>query len=312
MPNNVKEAACVLRPPSVVETSVRQQTVAPAARSARMRGWAGRTIVYVVLLGAAVFFDLPFVWMLVNAFKPESRILTLPPTWIPLPFTTANFVQAFSLMPLARYYVNSLIISTLSTAGAVASAALVGYAFARLDAPGKGLLFVISLMTLMIPGQVTLFPQYAIYYDLGWINTYLPLIVPSFLCVGGVQLFAFLMRQFFMSIPKEFEHAAIVDGCTPWLLFWRIMLPLAAPGLATVAIFQWLFSWNDFFGPLIYLTNGRLFTLPLGLATFASAYGVELGPLLAGSVAAAAPVVAVFLLGQRAFVRGLLAGGIKG
>src|SRR5205085_2956390 len=165
--------------------------------------------------------------------------------------------------------------------------------------------------TMMVPFQVTLFPQYALYLKLGWVTTYLPLMVPPFLGVGGA-LFIFLMRQFFLSIPNELGEAAVIDGCSTIGVFWRIMLPLARTAMVTVVIFQFVFTWNDFFGPLIYLTNSTMFTLPLGIATFQSAYGTDVGPLLALSLLAVIPILILFFVGQKTFVQGIAATGHKG
>lgn len=266
---------------------------------------------YVVLVIFSILFLLPFLWMFIGAFKDPSQILSNSPLSLPHPFTFKNFSQAFQLTPVISYSLNSLLIAVLSTIGTLFSSTLCGYAFARLPAKGKNVWFIIVTATLMVPFQVTLFPQYSLYFKLGWVNTYLPLIVPSFLGVGGGALFIFLMRQFFLTIPKELEEAAVIDGCSTFRIFAQICLPLAKPVLVTVCIFQFVFSWNDFFGPLIYLTNSKLFTLPLAIATFQSAYGTELGPLLALSILTVIPILIIFLIGQKAFVKGIATSGLK-
>lgn len=288
----------------------RPATSRPAI-GARGAALLGRAALYAVLVVVALVFLLPFIWMISGAFKDPSQILTIPPAWIPHPATMANFDQAFAMVPVPRYYLNSLIIAVGSTAGTLFSACVVGYGFARLPARGKNVWFIVALATMMVPFQVTLFPQYALYFKLGWVNTYLPLLVPPFLGVGGA-LFIFLMRQFFLSIPAELEEAAVIDGCSTIGVFWRIMLPLAKTAMVTVIIFQFVFSWNDFFGPLIYLTNSNLYTLPLGIATFQSAYGTDVGPLLAISLLAVIPLLILFFIGQRTFVQGIATTGLKG
>jgi multiple sugar transport system permease protein len=293
-----------------------QRSIAQAVASrlsVQLRGAKvlGRVVLYVVLVVVAGVFLLPFVWMISGAFKDPSQILTIPPVWIPHPPTLKNYQQAFSLVPVPRYYLNSAIIAVVATLGTLFSSCVVGYAFARLPAKGKNVWFVIALSTMMVPFQVTLFPQYALYFKLGWVNTYLPLMVPPFLGVGGA-LFIFLMRQFFLSIPNELEEAAVIDGCSTIGVFWRIMLPLSRTAMVTVVIFQFVFTWNDFFGPLIYLTNSNMFTLPLGIATFQSAYGTEVGPLLALSLLAIIPILILFFIGQKTFVQGIATTGLKG
>ncbi|QQE77960.1 carbohydrate ABC transporter permease [Alicyclobacillus sp. SO9] len=276
------------------------------------RRYFTKTVMYVILVFFGMLFLLPFIWMLLGAFKKPDAIMTIPPISFPHPVTVVNFKQAFQLAPITRYYFNSLVVSVLSTVGALFSATVVGYGFARLQGRGKNVLFFIALSSMMIPAQVTLFPQYLLYYKIGWVNTYLPLIIPTFLGVSGTTLFIFLMRQFFLSIPKEIEEAAAIDGCSTLSTFFRIMLPLTKPALITVALFEFVFSWNDFFGPLIYLNNSNLYTLPVAVATFSSEFGLELGPLLAMSVLALVPVLILFFIGQRMFVQGIVTTGLKG
>lgn len=278
----------------------------------KIKSYLAKTLLYIVLICFGILFLLPFIWMLQGAFKRPDAIMTIPPLSFPHPVTLTNFRQAFQLTPVGRYYLNSLLISILSTIGALFSASIVGYGFARLFGKGKNVLFAILLASMMIPAQVTLFPQYLLYFKIGWVNTYLPLVVPTFLGIGGTTLFIFLMRQFFLSIPKEISEAATIDGCSTFGTFIRIMLPLTKPALTTVALFEFVFSWNDFFGPLIYLNNSNLYTLPVAVATFSSEFGIELGPLLAMSILALIPVLILFFIGQRVFIQGIVTTGMKG
>lgn len=271
-----------------------------------------RAILYVVLVAVGVLYILPFVWMLLGAFKPAQQIMSIPPISLPHPWTIASFISAFGLTTVWRYFFNSLLVAVLSTLGALFSATVVGYGFGRLHAKLKNVWFVVALSTMMLPYQVTLFPQFIVYYKIGWVNTYLPLIVPTFLGIGGTTLFIFLMRQFFMTIPKELEEAAVLDGCSTVRTFASIMVPLTKPALVTVTLFQFVFSWNDFFGPLIYLNNSDLYTLPVAIATFSSEFGTELGPLLSLSTIALVPIMILFIAGQKTFVQGISTTGLKG
>ena len=271
-----------------------------------------RFVLYLVLAVIGVLFILPFVWMLLGAFKQPQQIMTIPPISLPHPWSVENFASAFQLTTVWRYFINSLLVGSLSTVGALFSSTVVGYGFARLPAKLKNFWFVVALSTMMLPYQVTLFPQFLVYYKIGWVNTYLPLIVPTFLGIGGTTLFIFLMRQFFMTIPKEMEEAAVIDGCSTFRVFANIMLPLTRPALVTVILFQFVFAWNDFFGPLIYLNSSDLYTLPVAIATFSSEFGTELGPLLSLSTIALVPIMILFIAGQKSFVQGISTTGLKG
>jgi len=271
-----------------------------------------RAILYLVLAAVGVLFILPFVWMLLGAFKQPQQIMTIPPISLPHPWSVENFTSAFQLTTVWRYFVNSLLVGSLSTIGALFSSTVVGYGFARLPAKLKNFWFVVALSTMMLPYQVTLFPQFLVYYKIGWVNTYLPLVVPTFLGIGGTTLFIFLMRQFFVTIPKEMEEAAVIDGCSTFRVFANIMLPLTRPALVTVILFQFVFAWNDFFGPLIYLNSSDLYTLPVAIATFSSEFGTELGPLLSLSTFALVPIMILFIIGQKSFVQGISTTGLKG
>lgn len=287
-----------------------------AVRSARslplrVRGKVAIVPLYVPLAVAGFFFILPFIWMVTGAFKTPSQIVAFPPTWLPRPFTMTNFDQAWTSVPIVRYAINSAIIALGSTLGMLMSCSLTGYGFARFHAPGRNVWFVVVLATLMIPYYVTIIPQYVLFQKLGWLNTYLPLIVPSFFGVGG-GLYIFLMRQFFLSLPRELDEAAVIDGASAFGTFWRIALPLARPALIVVALFQFVAGWNDFFAPLVYLTNSSLYTLPVGTAIFEGAHTGYIGPLMAMSTVTVLPVLIVFLCAQRFFVQGIATTGLTG
>jgi multiple sugar transport system permease protein len=260
---------------------------------------------------AAIVFMMPVIWIVLNAFKPADRIISANPFSLPSPITFGNFTQLFQAAPVALWFRNSLIYSCGSTIGALVSSTLVGYGFARRNTREANILFIVAIAVLMVPYVATIFPQYAFYQKIGWLNTFYPLIVPAFLGVGGTTLFIFLMRQFFYTIPVELEEAAALDGASPFRTFLRVILPLAKPALVTVAIFQFVFSWNDFFGPLVYFSNSNLYTIPLGVATFSSAYGTDIGPLVSLTLLSLAPVIIVFVLFQRYFVRSLATVGLR-
>jgi multiple sugar transport system permease protein len=270
-----------------------------------------RVLTYIVLCLAAFLFILPFIWMISGAFKQPSQIVTFPPTFIPYPFTLQNFTVVWQSIPLLRYFWNSLFIAVVSTFGTVACSSLVAFGFARIRAKGKNIWFIILLSTMMVPYYVTIIPTFSLYQHLGWLNTYLPLTVPSFLGVGGA-FYIFLLRQFFLSIPRDLDEAATIDGAGYLSIFWHIALPLSKPALVTVALFQFVASWNDFFAPLIYLSNSNMYTLPVAVSFFQGLYGAEPGPLMAMACVTVLPIIILFLFAQRVFVQGIATTGIKG
>jgi multiple sugar transport system permease protein len=267
--------------------------------------------VYILLVIATAVFFLPFFWMALSAFKPTQDIISENPFSVS-GLSLENFRSLLSLAPVGTWFMNSLIYAAGSTIGTIVSSTLVGYGFARSKVRGSRVWFVVAMSTLMIPFSATIFPQYAVYLKLHLVDTFAPLILPTFLGVGGATLFIFLMRQFFLGLPRELEDAAYVDGASSLRVFFSIMLPLARPAMVTVAIFQFVFSWNDLFGPLVYLTNSNLYPITLGVATFSSAYGTEIGPLVAMTFLSVLPLVAIFIVFQRYFVRTLATAGLVG
>jgi ABC-type glycerol-3-phosphate transport system permease component len=222
-------------------------------------------------------------------------------------------VNGFRLLPFGTFYRNTVVITLASTVGATFTSALVGYAFARFRAPGSGALFVALLATMMIPYQVTMIPQFILFKSLGWLNTFLPLIVPSWL--GGGAFYIFLLRQFLRTVPRELDDAARLDGCSDFRIFWHVILPLSKPALATVAIFSFVAHWNDFLGPLIYLTRDSLYTVSLGLRYLQSsgAQGVsDVTALMAMSLVATLPTIVLFFIAQKQFIQGIVTTGLKG
>jgi multiple sugar transport system permease protein len=266
---------------------------------------------YLLLSLLAVVFVLPFIWMISTALKTPEQTVSYPPEFIPHPFTLRGFAEGFEGGQFGTYIKNSLIITVSCIIGNIISSALVGYGFARLYSKLKNVFFILLLGTMMIPSNVTLIPVYSMYSKLGWINTYIPLILPSFL--GGSAIFIFLMRQFFIGIPKELEDAAKIDGCSRTGILFKIFVPISLPVFMIVAIFSFVSTWNDFFGPMIFLNDPDKFTLAVGLNFFKNQYGgaMDMGPLMAMSLISILPVLLLFLIAQKYFVQGIATTGIK-
>jgi len=269
--------------------------------------WRAAVAVLLYLMGLA--FLVPFLWMISSSLKPTYQIFAIPPQWIPRPARWQNYVEALTYVPFGRYTLNTLLIAASSIVGHLLSCTVIAYGFARLRAPGRDALFVVLLATMMLPYPVTMVPLYVLFHRLGWINTILPLTAPSFF---GNPFYIFLLRQFFLTIPHEYEDAAHIDGANLVHIIWQIMIPLVKPALATVAVFTFQASWNDFLAPLVYLNKQSLYTVSLGLGFFRSTYTVQWAQLMAASLTTMIPVVAVFFMAQRLFVQGITLSGLKG
>jgi multiple sugar transport system permease protein len=266
--------------------------------------------VFGILCILSLSFLFPILWSIFASLKSLGEVYAFPPTlWLSDP-QWSNYGQALSKLPFMRFMANTLVICIACTVGQVLSSSIVGYAFARLQWKGRELWFLVLLATMMLPHQVLLIPHYLIYKELGWINTYKPLIVPTWL--GGGAFFIFLFRQFFKGIPREMEEAAQLDGASAWQIYWNIFLPNAKPVLATVAVMSFISHWKDFMGPLIYLTDFEKFPISLGLQMYNSLEGSWVNYLMAASVVALAPLVLIFFFAQRYFTKGLLLTGSKG
>lgn len=261
-------------------------------------------IAFILLLPGLAWVLMPTVWMFSAAFSSLTQVLRFPPELWPNPWVWTNFYEGFTFLPFGRYFSNSLYIAFFRVIGQVVAASLAGYAFARLRAPGREFLFVVALSTLMLPYTVLMIPQFVLFKELGWINTYYPLIVPFF---GGGAFFIFLFRQFFRGVPEDIFEAARLDGCNYFDIYWRILLPLSLPVVATSVILIFQNSWQDLLGPLIYLNSNNLFTIPLGLATFRSSFGSSPWNLImAVSIGAAIPPILMFFFGQRLLLSGII------
>jgi ABC-type glycerol-3-phosphate transport system permease component len=265
--------------------------------------------IHATLLAGLVLVFLPVAWAVSTSLKNPGDIFLFPPTWIPNPVRWQNYVQAMTTADFGRYFLNTAFITLVDIVAKTMSCSLVAFAFARLRWWGRDVLFMVMLSTLMLPQQVTLIPQFIIYRQLGWIDTFLPLIVPN---LFGGPFFTFLLRQFFLSIPTDLDDAARIDGCSSWGVYWRIILPLSRPALMMVAIYVFNITWNDFFGPLIYLHNRNNYTISLGLQAFQTQSGPEWHLIMAASLVAMLPVLVLFFFGQRYFIQGVVFSGVKG
>lgn len=284
----------------------RQTTWSSPAHQARR--WIRTVWGYTLALLVAILFLLPLFWMISSSLKPDYQVLEFPPRWLPNPVRWANFPEALTYVPFGRYALNTLFIAVLTIVGHLFSCTVVAYAFARLRAPGKNALFLVLLATMMLPYPVTMIPIYIGFKTLGWVNSFLPLIVPAFF---GSPFYIFLLRQFFLTLPSELEDAARVDGANVLQIIWHIILPISKPALATVAIFTFQASWNDFLAPLIYLHDQSKYTVSLGLNFFRSSYDVRWAYLMAASLVTMLPVIIVFFLAQRLFIEGITLTGMK-
>lgn len=268
-----------------------------------------RTIGYAVLIIGSAISLIPFLWMLSSSFKDPAYIFSDPIQWIPKPWLWANYAKAFERMPFALYTWNTVEITSLSLIGQLISCSLVAFGFARMRFPGRDVLFVVLLSTMMLPAQVTMIPVFKIFATVGWYDTFLPLIVPSFF---GAPFFIFLLRQYLMTIPREMDEAARIDGASTWQVYRHILLPQMKPALATVSIFAFMGSWNDFLGPLIFLDSPAKRTLALGLYAFQGQYAVDWNYLMAASTVVMLPLLIIFIIGQKYFIQGVVVSGVKG
>jgi multiple sugar transport system permease protein len=276
-------------------------------------GPGGQPMVYALLFILSFIFTFPFVWTVLTAFKAPYEIFRFPPPLLPEKFLWSNFVQVWQEAPFSTFLVNTLTVAGLSILGDVVTASLVAYGFARFRFPGRDFLFLLVLSALILPDEVTIIPQFIIFRNLGWLDTLKPLILPAFL--GGGSFNIFLLRQFFLTLPRDLDEAAMIDGAGTFRILWQILIPLSKPAVATVVLFSFLFHWNDFFRPLIYLNTTSNYTLALGLRFFQT--NVQTGGepkqhlLMAASVMMTLPVIVLFFTMQRYFVEGITMSGIK-
>ncbi|MFJ3089182.1 carbohydrate ABC transporter permease [Streptomyces sp. NPDC086838] len=268
----------------------------------------GRAALYLLLAVVAVAVLLPFIWMVTSSLKDDRDVFTVPIQWVPEEFEWSNFTDIWTRVPFAAYLGNSFFLSIVITFLQVLTGSFAAYGFAKMRFPGRDLLFTGYIATIAVPWQAYMVPQYVIMQKLGLVNSYLSLILLQAFGAFGV----FLMRQFYLTIPDEISEAARLDGLTEYGIWARIVLPLSKPALASLALLTFVTTWNDYMGPFIYLTDNRLWTVQLGLRAFIGQYDAESAMIMTGSVLSVLPILAVFLLGQRYFVRGIATTGVKG
>ncbi len=287
-----------------------------------------RGVIFAVIVVLSLVMIVPLAWMVAVSLKESQNVFQMPPwhvdwrwsnyaeSWYPHGYPQfgrdfwSNMVLFFTgNQPFWVYLFNTVLVTTFSTLGTLISCTVVAFGFARLRFPGRNALFLLILSTMMIPTQVTMIPTFILFTKLGWVDTFLPLIVPNFF---GTAFNIFLLRQFFMTIPMELDEAARIDGCTTFGIFWRILLPLTKPALTSVAVFSIVYNWNDFMNPLIYLNSSAHYTLSLGLSQFTSLYGNKTNLMMAASTITLMPILIVFFFGQKYFIQGIATTGLKG
>ena len=282
----------------------------PPRRRRGPRQLSASALKHIVLIAVAAMFALPLAWMVLTSFKSAAQALTLPVVWWPHPFLWDNYPHVLSSLPFGRFFLNTFVYAAVTIVGVCISSSLVAYGFSRLRWPGRNALFYVMLMTLLLPFICTLIPLFILYKHLGWIDTYLPLEVPTFF--GSSVFSTFLLRQFFMTIPQSLSDAARVDGASELYIYGRIILPLSKPAIASVILFQFIYCWNDFLGPLIYINTESKYPLSLGLSLILGDYTTNWSWIMAAATAATIPIVVLFFLTQRTFIQGIALTGQKG
>jgi multiple sugar transport system permease protein len=273
-----------------------------------MMPFLGKAALYTILLLVALSMLVPFLWMLSTSFMTDLEVYQFPPRFIPSEFRWTNYPEAMTLQPFGRFFLNSLIVAGASVLGQLAFCSMAAYAFARLRFPWRDKVFALYLSTMMIPAIVTIIPSFLIINSFGWVNTYWALFTPTVSSVWGI----FLLRQFFLTIPRDLEDAARVDGASEFKIFLKVVLPLSRPALATLAIFAFMGSWKDFLWPLIVTSRTDMRTVEVGIANFNSLYATDWPHQMAAAVVVMFPVIVVFILAQKHFVRGITMTGLKG
>lgn len=275
----------------------------------RVKAWFEKGMVYLVLLGGGIFSLLPLIWLVRSSLMDMGQIFELPPIWIPNPFRFNNFSEALTILPFGRYFINTTVIVIFTMMGVIITCSISAYSFARMTWRGRDLIFALLLSSMMLPYAVTLIPTFIGWSKLGLTNSFIPLIAPAWF--GGGAFNIFLLRQFYLSIPRDLDEAAYVDGASHWRIFISIIIPLTKPALVVVGLFTFLSSWNDFLGPLVYLNSESKFTLALGLQQFKGMYAAEWHLMMAAATVVLAPAIIVFFIGQKYFIEGITLTGIK-
>ncbi len=279
-------------------------------RSRRRQDLLLKTVVYLLLFIGAFGVMLPFFWMISTSLKKPGTEFTFPIEWIPVPPRFGNYWTAWTILPFNQWLVNTIRITGLSILGHIVSCAIVGFGFARIRFPGRDAIFLLVLATMMLPYPSIIIPLFILFKELGWINTILPLVVPTFFATSAFYIF--LLRQFFMTLPLELDDAARVDGCSTFGIFYRICVPLIKPALGIILVFSFMNHWNDFLGPLIFLSDLDKYTLALGLRFFQGQHRVEWTLLMASSLIILSPCIVLFFIAQKNYIQGIVITGVKG
>lgn len=297
--------------PAHVVASQAPPLPSPARRKRRTLRMIGSGLSkHFVLIVLSAMFALPLVWMIGTSFKTAGQALQMPVAWWPHPFLWSNYPDLFAALPYFRFFLNTFLYAGITIVGVCVSSSLVAYGFSRLRWPGRDAVFYVMLMTLILPFACTLIPLFVMYKRFGWIGGYLPLEVPTFF--GSSVFSTFLLRQFFMTIPQALSDAARIDGASEFYIYRRIILPLAKPAMAAVILFQFVYCWNDFLGPLVYISDQNRYPLSLGLDLILGEYTTNWAWVMAGATAATAPIVILFFFTQRTFIQGITLTGTKG
>jgi multiple sugar transport system permease protein len=283
----------------------------PQRTAVLLRYWGMQAFYYALVIAVGILFLVPWLWLISTSLKPPAQIIEIPPTWIPDPVMWINYWYGITYINFPQYLMNTLIITGAVVIGRIFSCSLVAYSLSHINWPGRTILFAIVLATLMLPPVVTIIPLFIIFSSLGWVNTFLPLIVPAFF---GEAFMIFLLRQFFMRIPKELTDAARLDGASHLGIYWWVVMPLAKPALATVIAFTFIWTFHDFQMPLIYLKDRDLWTLALGMQGYLRRYGASgtaMGAMMAGATLYTLPMVIAFFVAQKRFIQGIVTTGFK-
>lgn len=267
-----------------------------------------KVLLYVLLIIIGIIMVVPFLWMISTSLKEQYDTVKIPPVWIPNPPRWQNYVDLFTQQPMLQFMLNTIKIVFFVVLGQLFFSSLAAYSFARIKFKGRTVMFFFYIATLMVPGQVTMIPTYLMFAKVGLVDNHIVLILPAFFSAFGV----FLLWQFFMSLPKELEEAAEIDGCNPFTTYYRIMLPLIVPAMLTLGVFTLMNTWNDYMGPLIYLTTPEKYTMTLGIAYFKGVYTTQWNLVMAGSVLSVIPILVAYLCAQKYFVEGIAFSGVKG
>jgi multiple sugar transport system permease protein len=289
------------------ETALR---TVPYFKRQHVRENTTKAIVYVLLILGSVLVTMPFFWMISTSLKRPGTEFTMPIQWIPNPLQWSNYPTGWTVLPFSMWAVNTIVITLVASVGFVLSSSVIAFGFARINFPGRDLLFMMVLATMMLPYPSVMVPLFVLYKQLGWLDTFLPLTIPTFFGVNA--FFIFLLRQFFTTIPMDLDDAARVDGCTTFGVFRHIALPSIRPALGIIVVFSFMQNWNDFLGPLIYLSTNARFTLALGLRFFQSQYRVEWTLLMAVSLMVLSPCIILFFIAQKYYIQGIVITGVKG